>query len=73
MTINKILNNSKLNIYLSWAGVKSITLYSSDNIIALSEYTQNHITQRENKGNIHLFQDFGAFLNKLDHYFTSNG
>lgn len=68
----KILNNSKLNIYLSWAGVKSITLYCSDNIIALSEYTQNHITQRENKENIHLFQDFGAFLNKLDQYFTPN-
>jgi hypothetical protein len=67
-----ILNKSRLNIYLGWAGIKSISLYTSDNIIAISEYNNAHISNRKNKENIHLYQNFDDFINRLNIFFDSN-
>jgi len=61
-----ILNKSKLNIYMSWSGIKSISLYTSDNICALSEYTNHNIKNRSNKDNIHLTNDIDSFINTLN-------
>lgn len=57
-----ILSKSSLNIFMSWSGVKRVVLYSSDNVIGL---TQNLDVSKRTDGKVFLTNNPVDFIEKL--------
>ena len=64
----KILNKSQLNIFMSTSGVKTLTLYTSENIIAMSESYDVNCFLHKNKNNIFHAVNIQEFLDKLNNF-----
>lgn len=62
-----ILNKSKMNIYMSCAGIKTIQMYVSNNIIGLTQHDLVSASKnRDNNENIFLTTDFFEFIYNLN-------